>query len=174
MDRHARLLEAILLARPGTLSWSEAASLIGCKKEEARAVAESLAAARTGHGVVLIQSEDGCMLATAPDLADAMAEIEIRERSTPLSKAQMETLATVLYHGSPAKGEVDDIRGVNSVHALRALVSRGLVAKVGDGRNVRYVVTPEALAHLGITDAASAQDFVSIHDQLTGAAPKSE
>lgn len=174
MDERARLLHAILLTRPGTLSWNEVTNLLGCKKDEARTSAESLSAALEGQGVVLLATGDGCMLATAPDLADTLARLEIRERSTPLSKAQMETLATVLYHGGPAKADIDDIRGVNSVHALRALVSRGLVSKVGEGRNIRYVVTPEALAHLGLTEASAAHDFVSIHGQLTGVTPHSD
>lgn len=164
----ARLLEALLFTKPGTLSWRELGGYLDMKPADVRPVAEAVRATyeeRAG-GLSVLLGEDGVTLATAPDLADALAQLEIRERTAPLSKAQMETLALVLYHGSPSKSEVDEIRSVNSVHALRALTSRGLVAKMGDGRAVRYVVTPEALAHLGVAHAADAPEFSVLHEKV--------
>jgi segregation and condensation protein B len=174
MDDKARLLEAFLFTKPGTLSWKEIAAFLEVTQSQAKDAALVVQSSRAGSGVIVLVGEDGATLATAPDLAGILAEAEIRERSVPLSKAQMETLALVLYHGNPTKIDVDEIRSVNSVHALRALLSRGMIAKTGEGRTVRYVVTPEAMAHLGLVGMTDAPEHESIHQQLVTATAPAE
>ncbi len=74
----------------------------------------------------------------------------------------METLATIAYKTEGAdkggagatRGEIDWVRGVNSSAALRTLLMRGLIEgreDERDKRRIRYSITTEALAHLGLS-----------------------
>ena len=63
-------------------------------------------------------------------------------------------------------GEIDWVRGVNSSASLRTLLMRGLIEgreDERDKRRVRYALTTEALAHLGIARAEELPRFAELH-----------
>ena len=84
----------------------------------------------------------------------------------------METFAVIAYQDGATRGEVDWVRGVNSSASLRTLLMRGLIEgreDEADKRRVRYSVTTEALAHLGVTRAEElprAQELRTIADSI--------
>ena len=70
-----------------------------------------------------------------------------------MGKGSLETLAVIAYQDGATRGEIDWVRGVNSTAALRTLLMRGLIEGQEDARDkrrLRYTLTTEALAHLGI------------------------
>jgi segregation and condensation protein B len=79
------------------------------------------------------------------------------ELARDLGKASLETLAVIAYQTGTTRGEIDWVRGVNSSTSLRTLLMRGLVEgreDERDKRRIRYSLTTEALAHLGIKNAS--------------------
>ena len=71
-----------------------------------------------------------------------------------MSQACLETLAIIAYNGPVTRIKVDEIRGINSSHMIRRLVSRNLVEDVGiadlPGRPHLYQVTKDFLDYFGI------------------------
>ena len=66
----------------------------------------------------------------------------------------LETLAIVAYKQPVTRGEIDQLRGVNSSYVLGALEEKGLVVEAGRrdvvGRPILYATDEAFLRHFGI------------------------
>ncbi len=89
-----------------------------------------------------------------PDAQDYLERFAATERAARLTNAALETLAVVAYKQPVSRGQVGEIRGVDSDHALRTLERRGLIAEVGrapgPGQAVLFGTTSLFLEKLGI------------------------
>lgn len=150
-------LEALLFASGEPVSKKDLAKLMGISEKELQAVVHALDAELRGRGLVLIEAGEEIELRTAPEAAAIVKKMREDEMSRDLGKASLETLAVIAYQEGATRGEVDWVRGVNSTASLRTLLMRGLIEgqeDPKDRRRIRYRLTTEALAHLGITSAS--------------------
>ncbi len=73
-----------------------------------------------------------------------------------LSQAALETLAIVAYNQPITRAKIDEIRGLNSVHTVRKLLSKDLIEEVGRaslaGRPMQYGTTSRFLDYFGLSD----------------------
>lgn len=90
---------------------------------------------------------------------DAMYEELVQffgDRSETLSKAMLETLAVIAYKQPITRMEIDEVRGVNSSSAVKALLDRNLIRVAGrkdvPGKPLMYVTTNYFLEYFGIVD----------------------
>ena len=78
------------------------------------------------------------------------------ENDGMLSQAALETLAIVAYNQPVTRADIDEIRGLNSVHTVRKLLSRDLIEEVGRsnlaGRPMQYGTTSRFLDYFGLSD----------------------
>ncbi len=149
-------LEALLFAAGEPLEKSQLAKFLGVKDTELSVALDALVHSLEGHGVTLIETHSTVELRTAPEAATIVKKLRESELSRDLGKASMETLAVVAYQEGSTRGEIDWVRGVNSSASLRTLLMRGLIEGREDDkdkRRIRYSITSEALAHLGLTSA---------------------
>ena len=155
MAEQERMCEAMLFAsaEPITAREMEARMPHGCD------VAEALVHLRRryeGRGVHLVRVGEAWAMRTAADLGYLMQKETVETRK--LSRAAIETLATIAYHQPVTRAEIEEIRGVS--------VSRGTVdqllelewvrfgrRKMTPGRPVTFVVTPTFLDHFGLENA---------------------
>ena len=83
--------------------------------------------------------------------------VEIEDENI-LSQACLETLAIIAYNGPITRMNVDEIRGINSSHMIRKLISRNLVEDIGvaslPGRPHLYQVTKDFLDYFGIENTS--------------------
>jgi segregation and condensation protein B len=145
---------AILFASGEPIERKRLATLLDMKEEELKPVLETLAKLLKGSGVTLIETDNEVELRTAPEAVSFVKKLRESELSRDLGKASMETLAIVAYQKGATRGEIDWVRGVNSSASLRTLLLRGLIEGKEDERDkrrIRYSLTTEALAHLGLT-----------------------
>ena len=67
----------------------------------------------------------------------------------------LETLSIIAYKQPVTRGEIEDLRGVNTSHILSALQEKGLVVEAGRkealGRPILYATSEEFLRHFGIS-----------------------
>ncbi len=108
-------------------------------------------------GVMVVETDTEVELRTAPEASMLVKKLRESELARDLGKASLETLAVVAYQAGTTRGEIDWVRGVNSSTSLRTLLMRGLIEgreDERDKRRIRYSLTTEALAHLGIKSAA--------------------
>jgi segregation and condensation protein B len=150
------LIEAMLFVAEDPIPTTEIAEVVEAPQQ---VVADELAAyaadlATMGRGLVLREIAGGWRLFTHPDARPYLERFAATDRVTRLSRAALETLAVVAYRQPVSRGQVAEIRGVDSERALRTLERRGLIADVGTapgpGQAILYATTPLFLEKLGV------------------------
>jgi segregation and condensation protein B len=153
MLRPSAALEAILFASGEPLEKKDVMKLLGMGEDELKAALGELEMALASRGVALIETTTELELRTAPAAAELVTKLRESELARDLGKASLETLAVIAYHEGASRSEIDWVRGVNSSASMRTLLLRGLIKgkeDAADKRRIRYSLTPEALAHLGL------------------------
>jgi segregation and condensation protein B len=111
-----------------------------------------------GHGFRLHESGGGYWLRTDPELHEYVNQFLVGKKRTRLSRAAMESLAIVAYRQPITRGEVEEIRGVDSGHVFHTLMERNLITVRGRsqalGRPLLYGTTEEFLHYFGIRSLA--------------------
>ncbi len=144
---------ALLFASGNPLEKERLAILLDIKNTELVVVLKALADSLKGSGIMLVETDTEVELRTAPLASVFIKKLRESELTRDLGKASLETLAVIAYQTGATRGEIDWVRGVNSSASLRTLLLRGLIEgreDAHDKRRVRYALTTEALAHLGI------------------------
>ena len=173
MSETRAALEAILFVAEDPLSETELAEVLEVPRGE---VAETLAELREelaagNGGLVLREIGGGWRLYTVPETKPYLERFAASERATRLSNAALETLAVVAYKQPVSRGQVAEIRGVDSERALRTLQRHGLVVEIGHapgpGQALLYGTTELMLERLGINSVA---DLPALADHVPPAA----
>jgi segregation and condensation protein B len=162
-------IEAILFVAETPLSETELAEVLELPRTE---IADTLHDLRDeldarSSGVVLRQIAGGWRFYTAPETKPYLERFAASEKATRLSNAALETLAVVAYKQPVSRGQVAEIRGVDSERALRTLQRHGLVEEIGrapgPGQALLYGTSEMMLEKLGInslTDLPPLADHV--------------
>ncbi len=148
---------ALLFASGEPLEKKQLAALLEIKEEELPVVLQVLTASLKGSGLTLVETATEVELRTSPEAFEIVKKLRESEFSRDLGTASLETLAVVAYQEGATRGEIDWVRGVNSSASLRTLLLRGLIEgkeDAHDKRRIRYSLTTDALAHLGIARAS--------------------
>ena len=124
-----KVIEALLLVAEEPLS----AGIIGEVLEKPRADIEDLLAhlrddyRHQGRGFVLREVAGGWRLYTDPECAPWLERFALRHARSRLSAAALEVLAIVAYRGPLSRGQVSDLRGVDSVGVVKTYVWCGFI-----------------------------------------------
>ncbi len=153
-------IEALLFASGEPIEKKQLAKLLELTDKQLRIALDALLGELKGRGIALIETTRDVDLRTSPDASKLVKKMRAGELARDLGKASLETLAVIAYHNAlptgqagVTRGEVDWVRGVNSSASLRTLLMRGLIEgreDERDKRRIRYSLTTEALAHLGL------------------------
>lgn len=134
------IIESILFAsdRPVSLaSICEVFKGTNIKKERVRKALDNLAVEYAGgrRGISLEEITGGYQLRTKMDNMNFLKRT-VKARPFKLSGPALETLSIVAYKQPVVKNEIDQIRGVESGHLLRALMEKGLCNFEGKAENL--------------------------------------
>ena len=163
LEEQERMVEAILFAAPEPLTTAQIAERLP-QGSDVRAALDRLRRRYEGRGVNLLRAGATWAFRTAPDLRFLLSREVVETRK--LSRAGIETLAIVAYHGPVTRTEIEEIRGVSvSKGTLDQLIELGWV-RLGrrrdtPGRPATYVTTDAFLGHFGLE---SASDLPSLAD----------
>lgn len=149
-------LEALLFAWGGPIEKKRLMTLLGIKESELALALRGLKTMLAERGVSVIETERELEMRTSTEAADIVKKLREGELSRDLGKGSLETLSVIAYQGGATRSEIDWVRGVNSTASLRTLLMRGLIEGREDDkdkRRIRYSLTTEALAHLGLKSA---------------------
>lgn len=150
--QHVRLFEAILFASPEVVSERALAERLP-DGASVKAVLAELQAQYSTRGVHVIHAGGGWAFRTAPDLARVLnAEAKVEKK---LSRAALETLATIAYHQPVSRPEIEEIRGVAlSKGTLDVLLEAGWIKPRGrrktPGQPMTWGTTDAFLDHFGL------------------------
>ncbi|HVK61785.1 MAG TPA: SMC-Scp complex subunit ScpB [Bdellovibrionales bacterium] len=121
------------------------------------------------RGVSLEEINGGYQLRTKSDNADFLKRLA-KVRPFRLSGPALEVMAIVAYKQPVTKHEVDEIRGVESGHLMRALMERGMVCFQGKsdlpGRPMAYGTTRKFLETFGLRNLRELPTLSEIDELL--------
>lgn len=167
-------IEACLFASAGVVTIAALAAALEVPDATVEAGIDALRErmARTGAGIRVVPVGDGWQLRTEPRMATWVAAIR-GGRPARLSRAALETLAIIGFRQPVSKGDIDDLRGVDSGGVLRQLSDRGLVRTVGrsdePGRPITWGTTSAFLELFGLRSLA---DLPTLRDLRAVDAPE--
>ena len=156
LERHLRILEALLFASAAPLSVSDLAPQLG-EGADVVGLLTVLAERYAPRGVNLVRRGDKWAFRTAEDLNFLLRREQTDNR--PLSRAALETLSIIAYHQPATRAEVEEVRGVaTGKGTLDLLMEAGWVKMRGrrrtPGRPVTYGTTEGFLDHFGLESLA--------------------
>ena len=149
---HLRMTEAILFAASAPLDEKQLAQSLP-EGADLAAILVELVRIYDSRGVNLVKVANKWQFRTAPDLAFLLRKEQVEQKR--LSRAAIETLATIAYHQPVTRAEIEDIRGVAlSKGTVDVLMEVGWVKIRGrkrtPGRPVTYGTTEAFLVHFGL------------------------
>ena len=150
------ILEAILFVAERPVPAAELAEVTERPREEITRELESLAAAYEEReaGIVLKQVGGGWRLYSHAGTRPYLEQFAASPTATRLSQAALETLSVVAYRQPVTRGQVSEIRGVDSERSLQTLERLGLVSEIGTapgpGSPILYGTTDLFVERLGV------------------------
>lgn len=122
-------IEAVLFVAEEPVSFAELAEVleVGIEDIEQGVIALEASLEDRGSGLVVRSTAGGVRLYTRPETHPFLERFATRESSSRLSNAAMEVLSIVAYQQPVSKGQIAEIRGVDSGSAVRTLERRGLI-----------------------------------------------
>ncbi|WP_374028670.1 SMC-Scp complex subunit ScpB [Bdellovibrio bacteriovorus] len=157
-ERLESIVESVLFASDRPVSLASLKMLFkgtNIKGDKIRRALDQLAVEYAGgrRGVTLEEVPGGYQLRTKIDNMDFLKRT-LKTRQFKLSGPALEVLSIVAYKQPTVKAEVDEIRGVESGHLLRALMEKNLVCFEGKselpGRPMQYGTTKKFLEIFGL------------------------
>ncbi len=112
---------------------------------------------RPERGIMIREVAGGFQMTTKPEHHEAIrAFVKRLKPPLKLSLAALETLAVIAYKQPITAPEIQAIRGVSGVSALKTLLERKLITTAGRknvvGRPILYKTTKEFLVQFGLKD----------------------
>ena len=162
-------LEAILFVAETPITARELAEVVEAPLAEVELTLEDIERELSDRqgGFVLRPVGGGWRMYTAPEMLPYVERFAASERATRLSNAALETLAVVAYKQPVSRGQIAEVRGVDSERALHTLERRGLVREIGTapgpGQALLYGTTELFLEKLGVN---SPQDLPPLADHV--------
>lgn len=124
---------------------------------------------QTRRGVSLEEVDGSYQLRTKPDNQDFIKKI-LKPKIFKLTGPSLETLSVIAYKQPCVKSQVDEVRGVESGHLIRALMDKGLVAFDGKsdfpGRPMLYKTTRKFLEIFGLRNLSELPSLSEIEELL--------
>jgi segregation and condensation protein B len=153
-------LEAILFVAEEPIPTEELAEVLELAAGEINGLLEEYAADLRGReaGTVLRRIGGGWRLYSHPDAYPFLERFSATASARRISAASLEVLAVIAYRQPVSRGQVTEIRGVDSDSAIRTLERLGLIVESGRLQTpvnpVQYATTPLFLEKLGLGSLA--------------------
>lgn len=132
MTKDLERLEAVLFALGHPIADDDLSRALGWTRVQLERQLEDYAGETAERGFFLSREQEGWILLSRPEHAEAIARAKGGYRRE-LGMAALETLAAIAYFEPVSRSFVDRLRGVKSERSLAILEEEGLIAEVGRG-----------------------------------------
>lgn len=165
------ILEGLLYVQGDTgLTLKEVMSILNLNEEEAKELVYKLRTSyeQDNRGLRLSYLGNTFKLTTKQEHKEYYAKLLESPTTHTLSQAALETLAIIAYNEPITRGEIDEMRGVDSVFVVRKLLAKGMIKECGKsdkpGHPILYKTTDDFLDYFGLS---TKEDLPKI-EELTG------
>lgn len=150
------VVEAILMVVDQPVSVAELAEPLLLDPAEIELCLQELEAeyAKQNRGFTLREINGAWRIFSRPAYAAAVEKFLMDGQQAKLTQASLETLAVIAYRQPVSRSRVSAVRGVNVDGVVRTLLTRGLIAEVGqesEGGAMLYGTTSFFLQRLGLS-----------------------
>ena len=122
------------------------------------------------RGFRLVEIAEGWQILSRPQHAGFIRRMNRTKGLQRITRAALETLAIIAYKQPLTKGEIEQIRGVNSDAVVNSLLERKLIRTVGRkdvvGRPLLYGTTAEFLEAFGLKDLSEMPALTELNELL--------
>lgn len=161
------ILESILFVASKPLSTKQLAKAVGFSESEVDDALETLVMKynTADSGIHIFREVDMVQMGTNPENSDAIESFIKDDVTGELTKAQLETLTVIAYRSPITRADLEQIRGVNCAVILRNLIMRGLVLQHESSDEIlpTYMLSPDALSHLGVRETSELPAYSELH-----------
>lgn len=173
-ERLDSIIESILFASDRPVSLNQIKMVFkgtNIKTDKIRKALDRMAVELAGaqRGITLEEAPGGYQLRTKIDNMQFLTRT-LKARPFKLSGPALEVMAIVAYKQPLIKSEIDEIRGVESGHLLRALMEKGLVTFEGKsdlpGKPMQYGSTKKFLEIFGLRNLKELPTLSQIDELL--------
>jgi len=153
-------IEAILFVTESPIPTSELAEVLELSKETVETEIAALGALldERGSGLAVRHVGGGWRLYTRPDAYPYLERFSSSPTARKISPAALEVLSVVAYRQPVSRGQIAEIRGVDSDSSIRSLERLGLIEEAGrlpsPGNPAVYRTSDMFLEKLGLNDVA--------------------
>ncbi len=151
-------IEALLFSMGKEIKIRELAQVLEISEKDVDSVVDIMANKyeEEGRGLTIIKLENSVQMATKKKYYEYIKKLNNKVKDYSLTPVHIETLAIIAYKQPVTRGMVEEIRGVNSTHAINKLIEYNLVEEVGrldaPGRPFLFGTTKDFLRGFGIKD----------------------
>ncbi len=164
------LVEAIIFASDKPLTVEKIAKYIEIDKEVIAEVINYLIEYYRGNearGIEISEVAEGFFFRTKLEYSRQLKKF-VLGKEAQLSKSLMETLSIIAFKQPITRGEIEQLRGVDSSNAIRGLLEKRLIKIVGrkdvPGRPHVYGTTKEFLIAFGLKNLSDLPNLREIRD----------
>lgn len=158
MNEYEAVIEAALFVAGDAVSLSALADMIEMDKSTTKAIINTLITRyeKENRGMRITEIGEGYQMCTSPACFETIRKVFKGKEKQGLTPTLLETLSIIAYKQPITKAEIEEIRGVNSDHAVNRLVEKGLVCECGKlnspGKPILFGTTLEFLRYFGFKD----------------------
>lgn len=167
------ILEGLLYVQGDNgLTLKEVMSILNLSEEEAKDVVYKLKIAyeNDNRGLRLSYLGNTFKLTTKQEHKDYYERLLESPRTHTLSQAALEVLAIIVYNEPITRGQVDEMRGVDSTFMMRKLLAKGLIKESGrsdmPGHPTLYKTTDDFLDYFGLSTKDDLPDISKLEVEL--------
>lgn len=150
------IIEALLFISAEAVPLKEISGIINMDKATTKAIIASLRDKYENEmrGLRIIEVDGAYQMCTSPECYEYLYNAYKLPAKQGLSQSLLEILAVVAYKQPVTRGEIEEIRGVNSDYGLNRLLEKKLVCEAGradsPGKPVLFATTKEFLRYFGL------------------------
>jgi segregation and condensation protein B len=173
------IIEAALFASGNSISIKFLAEKLNVTTKAVEKSLRELGEKYTGEcGIYLLNFNGKAQLATNPTYKDEVSLILSSIKEKEFTKTILECAAIIAYKQPITRGELEEIRRVNSDYAIRTLLDLEMIAPCGRkdaiGHPVLYGTTDKFLKRFKISELGDLPDYESLMGQIAQLGESSE
>lgn len=171
MEKLTNIIEAVLFAAGNGVPFSLIAEKLNVTAAQVKKCAEALQEKYAGDcGIHLLIFNNKAQFASNPAYKDQVADVLNSIKEKEFTKTILESAAIIAYKQPITKGELEEIRRVNSDYAVKTLLELKMIEPCGRkdaiGKPILYCTTDNFLKRFHISSLEELPDYESLMAQI--------
>lgn len=171
MEKLTNIIEAVLFASGNSVPVKMLAEKLGASEKAVNKSIDVLKEKYAGDcGIYILTFNGKVQLATNPNYKEEVALVLNSIKEKEFTKTILECAAIIAYKQPITRGELEEIRRVNSDYAVRTLLDLNMIAPCGRkdtlGRPMMYATTDTFLKRFKIADLGELPDYGDLMNQI--------